>query len=279
MTFTVKMCGLTIGSAHPPLVMGILNLSPESFYKNSVESTASIVAAAQKMVDGGASLLDVGARSTSPGVSSISIDEEKRRLFSALDALSGNVSVPISVDTMYADIAEGALNRGADIVNDVSGFKVDPQMSHVIAEYDAYAILMATQHVPGDPLGMDAVMSALSNAVSKAEQAGIDSQKLILDPAIGHWIPEKTAEYDFDLIHRFERLSSFEMPILVAASRKSFLASAVDQPAEDRLLSGLIAASIAAYKGGHIIRTHDVSETAEAVKIIHAIKTQKPAFL
>ncbi|WNY24472.1 Dihydropteroate synthase [Methanimicrococcus hongohii] len=275
MTFTVKICGLTFGGNHPPHVMGILNLSPESFYKNSVRDSSSILEAAQKMIDDGATMLDIGARSTSPWADSISVEEEKNRLFSALKELSGNISVPISIDTMYADAAEGALNRGADIINDISSLKADVRMGKVIADHDACAILMATQKVPGDPLGMDAVMSSLSNAVSHAEQIGIDPQKIILDPAIGHWTPEKTAEYDFDVINRFEKFKVFEMPILVAVSRKSFLNSVVNKPAEERMVSSLVAASIAAYKGGHIIRTHDVSETADAVKVIYAIKNQK----
>ncbi len=275
MAFTVKMCGLTFGGNQPPHVMGILNLSPESFYKNSVRDSFSILEAAQKMIDDGATLLDVGARSTSPWAEEISIEEEKTRLFSALKELSGNISVPISVDTMYTDIAEGALNRGAEIINDISSLKADARMGKVIADHDACAVLMATQKVPGDPLGMNAVMSSLSNAVSNAEHVGIDPQKIILDPAIGHWIPEKTAEYDFDVINRFEKFNVFEMPILVAVSRKSFLNSVVDKPAEDRLIPSLAAASIAVYKGGHIIRTHDVRETAEAVKVVYAIQNQK----
>lgn len=258
--------------------MGILNLSPESFYKNSVRDSSSIVEAAQKMIDDGATILDVGARSTSPWAESISIDEEKERLFAALKELSGNVSVPISIDTMYAEVAEGALNLGAEIINDISSLKADPEMSHVIADYDACAILMATQKLPGDPLGMDAVMSSLSNSISNAEHAGIDLQKIILDPAIGHWTAEKTAEYDFDVINQFEKFSVFEMPILVAVSRKSFLNSVVEKPAEDRLVLSLVAASIAAYKGGHIIRTHDVPETVDAMKVISSIQNIKLSF-
>lgn len=275
MTFTAKICGLTIGDKHPPHVMGILNLSPESFYKGSVRDSSSVLEFAQKMIDDGATILDVGARSTSPWAEPISVEEEKSRLFSALKELSGNVSVPISADTMYADVAQGALNCGAEMINDVSSLKTDPNMGKVIADHDACAVLMATREVPGDPLGMDAVLSSLSNAVSNAEQFGIDPRKIILDPAIGQWIPTKTAGYDFDVINRFEKLSVFEMPILVAVSRKSFLDTVVCKPAEGRLISSLTAASIAAYKGGHIIRTHDVLETAEALKVIYAIRNQE----
>jgi len=253
--------------------MGILNLSPESFYKNSVTDASTISAAAQKMADDGASVLDIGARSTSPWAAPVSVEEEKRRLLEALKELEGNVDIPISVDTMYAEIADAALNCGAEMINDISSLKADPRMGAVIADHDACAVLMATHQMPGDPLGTEAVLSSLSNAVSDAKYAGIDPQKIILDPAIGHWIPEKTAEYDFDIINQFERFSVFEMPILVAASRKSFLSSVTDQPAERRGLSGLVAASVAAYKCGHIIRTHDVSETVEAMKIVHAIRT------
>jgi len=252
--------------------MGILNLSPESFYKNSVTNAAGIVGAAQKMVDDGAAILDVGARSTSPWAEPISVGEEKERLLTALKELTGNVDIPISIDTMYADIADAALNAGAEIVNDISSLKTDPRMGAVIAGHDAGAVLMATEKRPGDPLGMGAVISSLTVAVSDAKRAGIDPEKIILDPAIGHWVSEKTAAYDFDVINQFERLLVFEMPVLIAASRKSFLSSAVEKPAEERLLSGLAAASIAAYKCGHIIRTHDVAETVEAMKIVHAVR-------
>lgn len=275
MAFQTKMCGLTFGSNQPPQVMGILNLSPESFYQESVRDASSVLEAAQKMVDDGAAVLDLGARSTSPWAPPISVEEEKARLFRALKELSGNLSVPISIDTMYADVAEGALNRGADIINDISSLKADARMGSVIADHDACAILMATQKIPGDPLGTDAVMSALSNAVSRAEQVGIDTQKIILDPAIGHWIPEKTPAYDFDILNRFEKFNVFEMPILVAVSRKSFLNAVDEKPPEERLLSGLVAASIAVYKGGHIVRTHDVSQTVEAVNVISALRSQK----
>ena len=275
MTFSTKICGLSIDSGKPPHIMGILNLSPESFYKNSVRDNSSVLEAAQKMIDDGAAFLDVGARSTAPQSTPISVEEEKKRLFEALDILDGNISVPLSVDTMYADIADGALRRGASMINDISGLKADSRMGFVIADNDACAVLMATRNVPGDPLGMEAVLSSLSNSISNAVQIGIDPHKIILDPAIGHWIPEKTAEYDFDILNQFEKLSVFEKPILVAISRKSFLNSAIDKPAEERLLSGIAATSIAAYKGGHIIRTHDVAETADTVKVVHAIRTSK----
>ncbi|WP_338098814.1 dihydropteroate synthase [Methanolapillus africanus] len=276
MAFQTRICGLNIGGQNPPLVMGVLNLSPESFYKKSVQDNNSLLAAAQKMVDDGASLIDVGARSTAPNVVPITVEEEKKRLLFALDILRDNISVPISVDTMYAEIAAAALHRGASMINDISGLKNDPEMAAVIGDFDACAILMATQKKPGDPLGVNAVLSALSNSISIAESAGIDSQKIVLDPGIGHWVPEKTSAYDFDLIHHFERLSVFEKPVLVAVSRKSFLGDATQKPPEGRLISGVVAASIAAYKGGHIIRTHDVAETMDAVKIVHSILTKKP---
>lgn len=274
MALMTKINGLTF-EENQPHVMGILNLSPESFYKNSVLDSSSILDAALKMVDDGASLLDIGARSTAPGVLNITKEEEKNRLFSALDLLFDQISIPISVDTMYADVADGALSRGAAIINDISGLKADENMANVIADYDAGAVLMATQKKPGDPLGMSAVLSSLSDIILNAEQAGIDSQKIILDPAVGHWIPEKTAEYDFDIINRFEAFQIFEKPILIAVSRKSFLNSVVPNPPENRLIPSLVAASIAAYKGGHIVRTHDVFETAKAMKIISSISGSK----
>ncbi|NLI62051.1 MAG: dihydropteroate synthase [Methanosarcinaceae archaeon] len=266
-----KICGLSVGINDPPHVMGILNLSPESFYKSSVKDENTILEAALKMVEEGATMLDIGARSTSPWAPDVPVDVEKERLFKALDAIRGNVDCVISVDTMYAEIAEGALNRGAHIINDESGLIEDPNMAKVIADYDASAVLMATEKVRGDPLGMDAVISSLEKIIENAVNSGIDENNIILDPAIGKWIPEKEPFYDYEVLDRFEELNVFNMPVMIAISRKSFMNDVLKKPAEKRLAGTLGATAVAVYKGGRIIRAHDIKETLDAANIAYTI--------
>lgn len=274
MVVDTTICGLKIGDRYPSHVMGIINLSPESFYKNSVISPESALEIAQKMVEDGATILDVGARSTWLYSDAITKAEESKRLLPVLEALEGNVDAVISVDTMFADIAEESLKRGADIINDVSGFNADANMVRVIGEYDCPAVVMASEKVPGDPLGMDAVIASLDSTIQKAEASGVDSKKLILDPAFGKWVPEKLVNYDFETLDDFERLKIFERPLLAALSRKSFIGEVLGKPAPERLFGSLAVAAIAVYKGAHIIRAHDVKETVDVVRVAGAFRSQ-----
>lgn len=271
--YETEICGLKIGERFPPHIMGILNLSPESFFGGSVIKPENILEAARKMIDEGAAMLDIGARSTSPAAPDIPVSLERERLFSALDILDGNVDAVISVDTMYSEIAEGALRRGAHIINDQSGLTNDPAMAGVIADNDAAVVLMATEKIRGDPLGMDDVISALSGNIDCAVGRGIDPGKIILDPAVGRWIPEKTPAYDFEVLDRFEELSVFNMPLMVAVSRKSFMESVTGKPASGRLSATLAATAVAVYKGGRIIRTHDPAETLDAAETAFALRS------
>jgi dihydropteroate synthase len=191
-----------------------------------------------------------------------------------LETLEGNVDAVISVDTMFSEIAEEALKRGADIINDVSGFTADPEMIDVVADYGCPAIVMASDKIPGDPLGMDAIIKTLDSIIQAAEAGGIEPEKLILDPAIGKWIAEKDPIYDFETLDDFERLKIFEKPLLAALSRKSFIGEVLEKPASERLYGSLAAAAIAVYKGAHIIRTHDVPETFDVVKLSGALKSR-----
>lgn len=275
MVVDTTICGLKIGDRYPAQVMGILNLSPESFYKGSVVSPDQVLETALQMVEDGASFLDVGARSTWMFSSPITEEEEAKRLFPVLEALVGNVEAVISVDTMFSEVAEEALKRGADVINDVSGFTADPRLADVVADYDCPAVIMASEKCPGDPLGMDAVMDSLEKILEKAEKAGIDSEKLILDPAFGRWIEAKLPCYDFETLDDLERLQVFEKPILAALSRKSFIGDVLEKPASERLYGSLAVAALAVYNGAHIIRTHDVAETADVVKVAGAFRSRK----
>lgn len=270
------ICGLKVGDNYPVRLMGIINLSQESFYKSSVINADSILNKAYSMIDEGADILDIGARSTWLHAETISKKKEIERLEPALKILDDNIDVLISVDTMFADIAEKSLNLGADIINDVSGFKNDSSMIDVIVQNDCPAIAMATKNIPGDPIGMDAVMDALAKIIEFAESKKMSTEKLILDPAIGKWIDEKDPIYDFETIDNFERLKIFNKPLLAAISRKSCVDAVLNKPVDERLYGTLAATSIAVYNGAHIIRTHDVKETSDIAKMSATLRNKTP---
>ncbi|WP_319508950.1 dihydropteroate synthase [uncultured Methanolobus sp.] len=276
MVVDVDICGLKVGDEYPVRLMGVINLSKESFYKGSVVSTDSLLDVAQKMVDSGATILDIGARSTWPLANPvIGEEEELNRMIPALDILKDNVDTLISVDTAYASVAEESLKHGADIVNDVSGFTTDPRMIDVVAEYDCPAVVMASKEIPGDPIGMDAIMDCLAAIIDKADSKGMDTNKLILDPAIGKWIPEKDPIFDFETIDQFESLKVFQKPLLAAVSRKSCIDAVLHKPASERLYGSLAATAIVVHKGAHIIRTHDIPETKDVVEVARAMRKKE----
>ncbi len=274
MVVDTDICGIKVGDRYPAHVMGVVNLSPESFYESSVVNPDSALDVSLKMVENGAAFLDLGARSTWRYSEKITRKEELERILPVLETLEGNVDAVISVDTMFSDIAEEALKRGAEIVNDVSGFTADPKMIEVIADYGCPAIVMASKKLPGDPLGMDSIIEALDSTIQAAEAGGIGPEKLILDPAIGRWTDEKLPIYDFETLDDFERLKIFEKPLLAALSRKSFIGEVLEKPATERLYGSLAAAAIAVYKGAHIIRTHDVPETFDVVKLSGTLRSR-----
>jgi dihydropteroate synthase len=274
MVVNTDICGMKVGDHSPAHVMGIINLSPESFYKDSVIYPESALEVARKMVEDGATFLDLGARSTWRFSEPISKKEELDRLLPALEVLEGNVDAVISVDTMFPEIAEEALKRGAQVINDVSGFTADPRMIEVVADYGCPAVVMASKKAPGDPLGMDSIIEALDSIIQAAEAGGVLPDNLILDPAIGRWMEEKQTMYDFETLDDFERLKIFEKPLLAALSRKAFIGEVLGKPASERLYGSLAAAAIAVYKGAHIIRTHDVPETSDVVKLSGALRSR-----
>ncbi|TGC07389.1 dihydropteroate synthase [Methanolobus halotolerans] len=277
MVVDVDICGLKVGDEHPVRLMGVINLSKESFYKGSVVSTDSLLDVAHKMVADGATILDIGARSTWPLARPvIGEEEELNRMIPALDILRGNTDVLISVDTVYSGVAEESLKHGADIVNDVSGFTSDPHMIDVVADYDCPAVVMASREFPGDPVGMDAIMESLAKIIARADSRGMDTGKLILDPAIGKWFSDKDPIYDFETMDQFESLKVFERPLLAAISRKSCIDAVLHKPASERLYGSLAATAIVVHKGAHIIRTHDITETRDVVEVARAMRKRQP---
>nr|MDO8082282.1 dihydropteroate synthase [Candidatus Freyarchaeota archaeon] len=265
---------LKIGDGFPVRIFAALNLSPESFYKGSVRTTPKeIVEYTLKLIEEGADYIDLGAVSTAPpkiyNTQFGSEEVELRRVVEAVNAIREVTDFPISVDTQRARVAEAALNKGANAVNDVSGFKTDPQLSKVVAEYDAPVILMAAIEKPGDAQKISEVRESLKGSLQISRDAGIDQMKIIIDPGIGFGKPYQS---DLALIRELIRLKTLQKPIMVAVSRKSFIGQVLDlKNPEERLTGSLAATAIAVFNGANAIRTHDVKQTKETVKVAEAI--------
>ena len=284
---------LRVGDGLPVAIAGVLNLSPESFYADSVVKPEEIYERAMRMVEEGANLLDVGAMSTRPGTTLISAEEEKERIAKAFDSLRG-IGVPLSVDTQRASVAEIALRKGAEVVNDVSGFKHDPEMAKIVAEREASAILMASWVKPGEILlarrggseaisTLEGVIEALQSSLELALKAGVDEERIVVDPGIGFSIGPQTSsgpqvlegswyERDVKVLAGLRRLRVLGRPICVGVSRKSFIGRILGLPdPADRLAGSLGASVMAVVNGAHVIRTHDVRETVHAIRVAEAI--------
>ena len=284
----MKIGGL-MGNVHvgdKTRIMGVINVSPESFYKQSVKLTAREIAkTATEMQEQGADFIDIGAMSTAPYLQTmISVDEEIERLRPAVKIVKDACDLKISVDTPRAETADVALNLGADIINDVTGLKHDPEMTKIVADNGASVIICAYEKhaVSGDAI--KTTVAALRKSMQIANNAGIRSNKIIVDPAIGFFREEGnhpfftrmkgTSWFDRDLllIRRLKDLHVLRKPICVSVSRKSFIGKILNiENPDDRLLGSLAAEAICVLNGAHIIRTHNVSATVQAVKVAETI--------
>ncbi len=275
MLIDTEICGIKVGDLHPVRVVGVINLSPESFYEGSiVKNDEDALNRAIYMIENGAEILDLGAASTAPGRKEISIKKEEERLFPALKKIVDETNVPISVDTQSSEIAEKALDIGANIINDVSGLKKDERMLNVVLNYKCPLIIMASKKRPGDLLTLSEIKGSLKDAINSIESKGVNPKDIIIDPGIGRWIPEKTYDYNLKIIKGISSLKLLKKPILVAISRKSFIDEILNVgPPEERLYGSLSATAVAVYEGAHILRTHDVRETIHAIKIAEFLRT------
>jgi dihydropteroate synthase len=260
-----------------PHLMGILNITPDSFSDGGhYLDPDRALERAWEMVEEGADLIDIGGESSRPGAQSISVEEELQRIIPIIQVLAKKVPVPLSVDTVKAKVAEAALDKGASIINDISALSFDSQMAEVIARYRAPVILM---HMLGNPRTMQQnpiysdligqIKQYLNDNLRKAEDQGVE--QIILDPGIGFG---KTVEHNLRILQELDKLLDLKRPLLIGASRKSFIGNVLDLPVDDRLEGSLAVACWAAIKGVHIIRIHDVKQTRRVLGMIEAI--QKP---
>ncbi|MBD2692808.1 dihydropteroate synthase [Anabaena catenula] len=258
-------------------LMGILNVTPDSFSDGGQFNTVSAaLAQAQAMVAAGADIIDIGGQSTRPGAEQITLTEELDRVLSVLQVIRPEIAIPISVDTTRADVAEAAVLSGADIVNDISGGTFDPKMLSTVANLDVPIMLM---HIRGTPQTMQQqtdyqdligdIYSFLSQQINAAIAAGIQHEKIIIDPGIGF---AKNYEQNLEIFRRLQTLKALNCPILVGASRKSFIGKILNQPDPQARVWGTAAAcSAAIFNGADILRVHDVSEMREVALVADAI--------
>jgi dihydropteroate synthase len=258
-----------------PSVMGVVNVTPDSFSDAGVHlDPGTAAAAARRMLAEGAAIVDVGGESTRPGAEGVALEEELRRVLPVLERLEG---VPVSIDTAKAEVARRALELGAELVNDVTALRGDPRMAEVVAESGAYVCLM---HMQGEPRTMQVdpayddvvadVAAFLEARLRFAVDAGIREELICIDPGIGFG---KTVEQNFELVRRLPELAALGRPILIGFSRKSSLGRVLGQRgARTGPLSASVAAAVAAYeRGATLLRVHDVREHVEALIVAAAV--------
>ncbi|MFC1848793.1 dihydropteroate synthase [candidate division CSSED10-310 bacterium] len=265
---------LTTGSK--TLVMGILNVTPDSFSDGGLFlSPEKAVECGLRMAEEGADVIDVGGESTRPFSQPITVDQEKKRVLPVIEKLTGQLSIPISIDTYKYEVAKSALAAGASIVNDITALTYSKKMVSLIAKNKAGVILM---HMKGTPRKMQRkpeygavvpeIYAFLAERISYAQQHGIAFKNMIIDPGIGFG---KLLHHNLALINELEYFATINRPIMVGASRKSFIGAILNDPVNDRLEGSLATAVMAVARGAHIVRVHDVRETVRAVTIADAI--------
>lgn len=256
--------------------MGVLNVTPDSFSDGGLFiDTEAALKRALKMRDEGADIIDVGGESSRPGAQAVHSAEELRRVLPVVEAVVAETGLPVSIDTMKADVAKAALGAGAVIVNDVSAMRADPEMVRVVADSGAGVVLM---HMLGRPKTMQQnpvyadvvseVKQALLRWAEQAESAGVSRDSIALDPGIGFG---KTAGHNLRLIRNIGAFAAGEYPVAVGPSRKSFIGAVLDLPVDQRVEGTAAVAAWLAANGARVIRVHDVKQMSDVIRMVEAI--------
>ena len=255
-------------------LMGILNITPDSFSDGgNYQEPERALDRAWEMAEDGADIIDIGGESSRPGAQPVSTDDELDRVIPVIRTIAKKITVPISVDTVKAEVAEAALDAGAEIINDISALNFDSKMVEVAGRYRAPVVIM---HMPGNPRTMQnnpdysdligQIRQYLSESMVVAEDHGVE--QIIIDPGIGFG---KTTEHNLQILRELDKFLDLGRPLLVGASRKSFIGNVLDLPVDDRMEGSLAVAIWAAIKGAHILRVHEVKETRRSLGMIEAI--------
>ncbi|WP_079474381.1 dihydropteroate synthase [Marinococcus halophilus] len=250
-------------------VMGILNVTPDSFSDGGRYSEVErAVVQAEKLVEDGADIIDIGGESTRPGATFVEAEEEQRRILPVLEALRGWIGVPVSVDTYKASTAEAALRAGADIINDVWGAKADPDMARIAAEYDVPIILMHNRDNTEYEDLMPDMIQDVYESIAICDRAGVKADRIILDPGIGF---AKTYEQNLEAMRKMDQFTSLSYPVLLGSSRKSLISKTLELPAHDRVEGTGATVSLGIERGCDIIRVHEVKEMTRVARMMDAM--------
>lgn len=265
-------------SLERPLIMGILNCTPDSFSDGSLYSDPQrALDRTLEMVAEGADIVDIGGESTRPGSAPVPAEDELKRVIPVITALAGRTSCPISIDTWKSPVARAAMDAGAAIINDISGFNLDPQMAAVAARTGAGVVLMHTRGTPqsmqhdtvyADLIGE--ITHSLRQSVAMAGAAGIEQDRIAIDPGIG--LP-KTVTQNLEVLRRLREFTSLGLPLLVGTSRKSFIGKVLGREADQRTYGTAATAALAILGGADILRVHDVGAMRDVADMAHAITT------
>ncbi len=277
----LKAKALEIPLASRVLIMGVLNVTPDSFSDGGrFLDPAAALAQAETMVAQGADLIDLGAESTRPGAEPVDETEELRRLMPVIEALASSIAVPLSVDTTKAGVAQRALDAGASIVNDISAMRLDPGMAQVVAKTGAGVVLM---HMQGTPPTMQRapryedvpseVRAFLATRMAAALEAGIRPDQILLDPGFGFG---KTVAHNLTLLARLDELAALGRPVLVGVSRKAFIGQTLAREVGDRLMGTAAAVALAVERGARLVRVHDVEAIRDVVRMTEAVLCRPP---
>ncbi len=279
--FKLRLPSRTLVLGERTLVMGVLNVTPDSFSDGGLYlDTDAAVARALEMERAGADLLDIGGESTRPGSEAISASEEMRRILPVLEKLRGQLKIPISVDTSKSEVAEAAIFQGAEILNDVTTLRADPRIAAIAAKYKLPLILM---HMRGNPRTMQKepfardvlrdVSQGLRQALAIARRAGVPNSQIVLDPGVGFG---KSAAQNYELLEKLPQLARLGHALLVGTSRKSFLTKAPGAaPGADRIWGTAATVTASILAGAHMVRVHDVAEMVQVVRVADAIANHK----
>jgi dihydropteroate synthase len=261
-----------------PKIMGIVNVTPDSFYDGGKYSVSvnKTIQHAMRLIEDGADILDIGGESSRPGAEPVSESEEIDRIFPVIEGIRNQSDIPISVDTYKSKVAKFVLDAGANWINDISGLRFDKAMCETVAEYNCPVIVM---HMQGNPQSMqldpkyDNVVSELMDffdeRIKSLNQNNINN--IIIDPGIGFG---KTVSHNLEILNQIERFKEFGLPVLIGASRKSFIGKILNETIEQRLAGSLAVLSWVAIKGIDIIRVHDVRESFSTINILNSIENK-----
>lgn len=255
-----------------PLIMGILNLTPDSFSDGGLYNTdAGALRQANTLIAEGADILDIGGESTRPGASIVSAKQELQRTIGAVTRLAASQPAPVSIDTYKAIVAREAAKAGAVLINDISGMLRDPDMADAVSSTESAVVITYNRGETSEALNIvDDARAFFDKAFSMAERAGIPKDHIWLDPGVGF---SKTQEQNIEILKRLDVVCAYNRPVLVGLSRKSFIGHLLDQPLERRLPGTLAANLTALHKGARIFRVHDVGEHKDAISLQQTLMT------